>query len=350
MPHTRLLLYNPWNDLALASGRERYTPPAAAVAMARGGSLLPFWWADEGDSVMLPEENRENALALCRRYGLQGRPGCDADSAEPWGWSMATRHLLLSAGASPAILPDEARLDTLRALSHRRTAALILKHLGTAESALPVEARSTAEATDAIKRFDGRAVIKLPWSCSGRGVLFSRRLSESELNRRLEGMIRRQGSVMIEPEYEPVSEMAALFRIEGGRAALQGFSRFICSADGRYGGNILADARTLADEAGSDAADAAKAMEPILSQLIGPHYSGWAGVDMLRHSHGLNPCMELNLRMTMGVAAMYVARRLNVKGRAGVIYTAPGLINQSDIDLSPSADGMRVAVNCFSIL
>ena len=45
-------LFNPENDLALASGMPFYTARPNARALHDAGAALPFWWAEDGDMVI----------------------------------------------------------------------------------------------------------------------------------------------------------------------------------------------------------------------------------------------------------------------------------------------------------
>lgn len=43
-----------------------------------------------------------------------------------------------------------------------------------------------------------------------------------------------------------------------------------------------------------------------IDSLIAPHYNGPVGIDMFSTVEGdLNPCVEINLRLTMGLAALW---------------------------------------------
>lgn len=343
----RLLYYNPWNDLALAANVARFTPPAGAVAMADGGALLPLWWAKPDDYVFARPEMAAAAGQICRRFNLNGSIFSDSMHTaglrpSPWGWSRATRSVFASTGIEAAILPSDNELDTMRSLSHRELTAEVHRQLGTPEGLIPHRADTAEEAISLIHQA-GNAVIKLPWSCSGRGVMFSSRIPPQELHRRISGMIRRQGSVMIEPQYTPRAEYGALYLSSATRVQLQGFSKTISSADGKYAGNIAAPQSYIISEAGDEITSTARNMEPILTRLFSGKYNGWLGVDMLLHSKGLNPCMEINLRMTMGVAAMFIADRLYPHAGKGVIYTSPRMTGGADINLSPTGVGLTVA-------
>lgn len=86
---SRIHLFNPENDLALAQGTVCYTPPSHAAALHRAGALLPAWWAAEGDAIIAPPEMAGELRELHERYGLKGEiVSCpDGLMPDPWGWS-----------------------------------------------------------------------------------------------------------------------------------------------------------------------------------------------------------------------------------------------------------------------
>lgn len=307
------LIFNPENDLALASGLEHFTPPKAAVELARKEALLPLWWAEPGDLILAPPQMAPQAESLKKQYGLHGTVTTDLSpctEAMPWGWSMHVRRKLINAGMSDTLLPSPSQIETIRALSHRRSTIAIHNSLGTPNHLIPIEAFSIEQVRQAIAAF-GRAMIKLPWSCSGRGVFSNISLKSEELERRLKGAINRQGSVIIEPLYEPVAECSALYYADGnGSVSLRGFSAFRSTPSGAYLENVIAPQPQIMAYCGRDAVAAATTLVPILGKLINGNYKGWLGVDMLRHSKGLNPCMELNLRITMGVVALLKSEKM----------------------------------------
>ncbi len=338
---SRLLIYNPENDLALAYGGERFTPPAAAVEIAKAGVLLPFWWADDDDYVAVRREFDADAARLCDEMGLKGRMwhGEDVEVVEPWGWSADLRCRLRDSGVDVAAMPSADDVERLRQLSHRRTTIELHRMLSTPEDLRPVEAKSVDEAYGAMRRFDA-AVVKQPWSCSGRGVMFSRECGDDAMRRFVAGSIRRQGSVMVEPEYEREDEMAALFYCNAGTVRLEGMSRFVTDGRGGYVGNLVDSQENIMRMCGADAVEAAKSMEAPLQCLLEGVYRGWIGVDMLRYAGGLNRCVEINMRMTMGVVAMQIYRRISRSGMLTTGFRDAGTATMAS--LSPS--GTRMAV------
>ena len=51
-----LHIFNPGNDLALASGQRYYTPPTAAVTLERAGVWLPLLLGEKGDYILAEKE------------------------------------------------------------------------------------------------------------------------------------------------------------------------------------------------------------------------------------------------------------------------------------------------------
>mgnify|MGYP001140241913 FL=1 len=48
----RLHLFNPENDIALATGSDNFTAPKAALALRASGAAPPLWYVDPGDTFL----------------------------------------------------------------------------------------------------------------------------------------------------------------------------------------------------------------------------------------------------------------------------------------------------------
>lgn len=330
--------------------------PPHATAIHRAGALLPFWWAEEGDRVIVPEEFVGDAGRLCKCFSLCGSPtpangvktatddvkrmaeriSSEADKAsaprcQPWGWSLDAARQMARAGFTEN-LPSDAEIERLRNLSHRRSSIHILEALNAAGlEPFPVPMETTeAEAVIEAERQHPGCFIKSPWSGSGRGVFCALSLDETALRKRAEGIIHRQGSVIVERGLAKTMDFAALFYSHGaetkgnsrGRVEFRGFSIFKAEARGMYSGNIVAPQHLLAEQL-AQSLDMKKLMkiiaceEKILSSHIGESYRGPLGIDMMIYDEDgetrIMPCVELNLRMTMGVAAMEICSKLKLK-------------------------------------
>lgn len=298
---------------------------------------MPLWWCDEGDEVLVEtDEAVEVADSLKSTFGISGtavRKSEASNHAAPWGWSPLSARLMREGGAAGVPTPDE--IERLRMLSHRRTSMPLARAMGAEESIVARECFSEAEAESAIAAAGGDAIIKQPWSSSGRGVMGTRSMRADALRCAIAGTIRRQGSIMVERRLEREADFAALFVSDGRRVRFEGASVFATLPSGAYAGNIVDSGDRLMERIPVDISAAIKGAEEYLTEAVAPHYRGYMGIDMLAYRKGgrlmLDPCVELNLRMTMGVAAMLLARR----GLRGVLRVKPSEPSAGELNLSP---------------
>ena len=420
-----LYLFNPENDMALACGDLYYMAPASARKMAADLSALPGWYAGDGATVLLATKEQvawmeaaeqvagmeaaeqvagieaaacgEGTSALERPVsavwakGTEGRlapagvrwqcwdgaapltDGKAFDRLCPWGWNPSLVRRLREAGIPEALLPDAERMQTLRTLSGRQTAVRVLQRLHerwreTSEcldgaALLGTSFVLTTEAE--VKAFvEGRphALLKAPWSGSGRGVQYTHGQVTAPLQGWVRHVLHTQQAVVGEPFYEKVIDFAMEFRVEAGsetatgtsvssamaasaitasagstvaasamaasamaaslsaspsRVRFTGYSLFETDARGIYKENWLAsdaaiEARLAAYVPVADLHRLRRLLEEELEEALQGAYEGYLGVDLMicrgsaAGTYALHPCVEINLRTNMGV----VARRL----------------------------------------
>lgn len=319
-----LHIFNPEHDLALAANLANFTAPHAGRQLRKDLGFLPALWAAPEDCVLVEDipsaekafqrlTHRSFAHFIDKRHLERVSP----HAILPWGWDLALRAFLLRQGIEATILPTEQEIGIIRELSHRRHAQHLLQVLqqpGTCgESQL-------AESPDDVVRLLGqwgRIVVKAPWSSSGRGVRFI----ENEVNAQQTGwlahIIRQQGCVMVEPHYPKVMDFGMEFMSDGeGGVAYCGLSLFHTS-NGAYTGNIIADEEEkiemISHYVPDDLLEVVKRkICSSLSDLYRHHYKGPLGVDMMilaradRKGFLLHPCVEINLRRTMGHVALSI--------------------------------------------
>ena len=339
-----LHLFNPENDLALADGGANYCPPPAAAQIAYDLASLPLWFAGIGNAVALPDGNhlqfREDIsnsfnVALPYETSMVGKLEC----CRPWGWSAQMKRRFKAMGVPVDVLPSDEAVDAVRFLSNRRSAMKILTELkerGIEVPAMP-QYLHDADAVAAFVNSMPRCVVKAPWSGSGKGIAWGIGRVETPMEHFYKGVIKRQGGVVCEHFLESVQEFAMEFFAGEDGVSFVGYSLF--DADkGSYSGNLLAsDSRIegiLSHLVPLETLHNVRAhlLEILSSMLHGSGYSGYLGVDMMIYRSGehlcLNPCMELNLRMNMGVVSRlfydnYVMH--GAKGRFFVdFYKKPG--------------------------
>lgn len=368
----RVFLFCPENDIALSHGLARFTPPRQAALLARFGAPLMWWAGNPADFVLIPAPDSDSyaeSLALwadetSRTFGPGPRivtslHGIEADTLMPWGWSAYSAGLLQRAGGGGERGERERRgrkeregngngtadidFDALRMLSHRRTATAINRRLaalidfesrGMPTPAGADEAFSTADALRIIDNLGGRAYMKSPWSSSGRGIIDCSTSSEAKIRQMCDGIIASQGSVMIEQAHIKEADFAMLFEaLPEVTVRFLGYSRFFNAHGNAYGGNLIASDLTLEESLAymipaSLLRETVSALERILTDLVGGTYTGYLGIDMMAAHNPVGgslylvPCVELNLRMTMGVIAHFLARREALIGRTMTVTPA----------------------------
>lgn len=305
----KLHLFNPENDLALAADIEYYTPPAAARRMAAAGELYPLWFAEPGDAILVGSAEVEaRGRELSRRFDLGVEVARVApqgvDECVPWGWSRYARRRFINAGVPSDILPSDDTLTRYRRLSSRLTSIPLAEAMGLEP---PVVATTQQEALAAVAANRSRGLesyIKMPWSCSGRGVFASSGMSTEQLRRRTANIIRAQDCAVIEPDRRRRADFAALYDISNGRARFIALSSFATDSRGAYLGNIVAPDSDIIHSLGVDPSNATTLAAHALTAVIGSAYTGRVGIDMVVTTDGqIYPLIELNLRTTMGHVA-----------------------------------------------
>ena len=334
---TTLYVFNPEHDIALAANLANFTAPHAGRQLRTDLGFLPALWAGKDDVVWVDNVDyaerqyqrliRRIAKSLelpalaertCRFHASSAPlPQGEVQAIEPWGWDAALRATLRRRGVSDDLLPTDAELDQIRQLSHRRIASALLPRLqmdGTVGESF--ECRTEAEVETLLQRY-GQVVMKAPWSSSGRGLRFLS-VDRTPLAMQagwLRNMVERQGSVMVEPFYHKVKDFGMEFCVDEHGIHYLGLSLFH-TVNGAYVGNILATENAkrqmISRYVSVDLLDEIK--QNIIDRLQLGTYCGPFGVDMMivaptftvhrSPSTVLHPCVEINLRRTMGHVAL----------------------------------------------
>ena len=343
----KLHIFNPSHDEALASGNPYFCPSTAARELEAEWVDLPAFTAKAGDAVWiqkdaaLPEDTESFPdIRFVHTKEMTPQFWNTVQQIEPWGFDPLICRKLRAAGAPEALFPSEAELEQLRLLSARTTTAALLPRLRNSLHAKGIDtvgqsfiARSLNQARDCITRWQG-AVIKSLWSCSGRGVFrVGTRPTVNELGR-ISRLVTEHGAVEVEPVYEARLNFALEFEAEaGGAVHYVGLSIFAAHKGGRYMSNLVASQKGL--EAKLVASGFSRlqtlvdAVERELSSFLAGRYQGPLGVDMMLvepakpltalsepglvtgdeiYESCLHPCVEVNLRRTMGHLALGLAQ------------------------------------------
>ncbi len=283
-----LCIFNPWHDMALAFGKQPFTPPAFTFDM----------YLKLGDIANLWNENVK-----------------DKSNISPWGWDYFTKQWLLKQGYSRALMPNDEDIDILRSLSHRHSFTSLLRELRQIRQTIG-ETRFFVElqrcSLDNLSGF----VIKSPWSSSGRGVRLV--TSENDVNWG-KNIIQQQGGILVEPYYNKVKDFAMEFSWNNHKTSYLGLSLFRNQAT-TYMDNIICSEEYKIKLL-------SRYIEEDILEQIKHHIITWCdenfqalnidtpfGVDMMIVEHDktlmVHPCVELNLRRTMGYIALLLYEKI----------------------------------------
>lgn len=319
-----LHIFNPEHDLALAANNKFWTAPHAGRQLRADLGWLPILWADNRDYVLVDDVLlAQNAIrklkintshvifvTLNDLHNLK-----DVTSVIPWGWDCSIVQQLLRYGVSAELLPDDNTLSVQRDISDRATASRLLQYLcdnidyayGKAWSITSIE-----ELTQLLQTH-GTIVVKAPWSSSGRGVKYLSDMS-SPIIKWAQKVLKTQGHLMAEILLNKVKDFGMEFTaMADGSIRYDGLSLFSTS-NNAYEGSILAteeEKTNLLSQYVSEAqlSNIQHYIAEWLKNEINSSYVGPLGVDMMIVADAsggfkVNPCVEINLRRTMGHVAL----------------------------------------------
>ena len=307
-------IFNPEHDIALASNMERFTAPHAGRQLRGDLGYLPAFWAEEGDVVIV--DDIDFAESAYRRVKAERKPKVEFCTMEQiahilrssavvpdidlWGWDLAIRFQLLKAGVPESCLPSKEAVNELRRLSGRQCTTDILKKVRT-----DIESNTCGESL---------------YISDYKLFFIEDELPKNSLNW-ASNVIQQQGGVMVEPLYNKVKDFGMEFRrCADGSVKYLGLSLFH-TLNGAYTGNLLATENVkremmskyisldLLDEVTSRLE---RELTVLFSSLPSekPLRSINLGVDMMIVTKDdcdgflLHPCVEINLRRTMGHVAL----------------------------------------------
>lgn len=336
-------IFNPDHDLALAANQERFTPPHAGRQLRNDLSFLPALWSDDGDIVVVEDvDSAYSALQNIKKiktpdvefctFGqlahVDKQSGAFLHAVDAWGWDKSLRFQFRKSGVPERLLPSKEQIEEVRRLSNRRitTDLLVVLRKGIEEKTCGESVYvSDKEIFDSILLKQKNIVAKAPWSSSGRGVryFFDGKTTENACNWTV-NTIRNQGGIMIEPIYNKVKDFGTEFvRYSDGTVQFQGLSLFE-TRGGAYTGSLLttekAKREIISKFISLDLLDEiVRRLECNLASLLSPlgNLSTCLGVDMMivaqKDGAGflVNPCVEVNLRRTMGLVALDVSSKVN---------------------------------------
>lgn len=349
---SEIYIFNPEHDLALANDDANFNAPQSAVQLARDLSCLPLWYAPNKSTIIAEQINEKwlakmgelfPQIALTNIYTTLA---CNnATSFHPWGWDKAilkkltklcknTENIGATTINNSLPLPDEKMLEKITELSHRRNAIIAHRYLIERVKSKKILRNTAIE----IKGYHDLisyviqmtpSVYKAPWSGSGKGLCWTRTDYTVNDANWCSNIIDKQKSIIAENIYDVVRDFAMTFSCKQQKAVFEGFSVFEAEA-GIYRCNSLMDEASVVNMlqqykiSSNDIDEVKNTLLAFIESEIAPHYDGILGVDMFifksKNIFKWHPCVEINLRTTMGYVSKCVFDNIVANGSRGRFY------------------------------
>lgn len=346
--------FAPGHEGAVLNQSPYYHPPVNIRKMEEDLAFLPFWYAQSGDAVWVESQvsasfkefydglNRLD-VSIVNEQNIDVYLASGGNSqVELWGVSPRGIHYFDQVAQHNQISLKLPGWSTkLVELTHRVTAARILNSIVAEFSFLDKnlipQFYTNIDEVEQVLRLSPqcRWLSKAPFSSSGRGLLrLNTMLNQSE-RQILSGILKKQGSVSLERMVKRTIDFAAEFRLNReGQCSFEGFSLFNTNNKGQYNSSLLYPQSLIIDILSkhipiSSIQQVIQRLLRLIESTYAPHYKGYLGVDMMVYDtpegSALHPCVEINLRATMGVLGLQLYKNYihaNSRGTFFVSYHA----------------------------
>lgn len=332
----KLHIFNPEHDIALAANLSNFTAPHAGRRMRHDLGYLPAIWADNGYVLVedVDDARRDFSRLMHKSFDRfvdkHMLAHLEIDSVEPWGWDLALRSFLLRYGVEA--VPSETEIAAIRDLSHRKHAVSLLGELQDRGTVGKSWCLNSLYDVMGILFDHKHLVLKAPWSSSGRGIRFVDDEIDQYLSSWVNKTIERQGNIIAEEFNDKVKDFGMEFESDGeGGVRYLGLSLFHTQR-GTYTGNILAtEEEKLELISRYISVERLNAVREKICTCLGALYKGVYkgpfGVDLMivrgdeNVNFLLNPCVEVNLRRTMGHVALELSKHCPSGSIMNIIYS-----------------------------
>ena len=362
----QLYLFNPGHEMEILCGKSHYTPPYSVQKMSTDLEMFPVWYGGTGSFTLVRNPKASQFIAslpkafrtslsspmilnlmmkeLYRRKKLGEKPKLPPLTANIWGVSPRSIDAFkeLKQAGMDITIPEWKEEYVL--LTNRRTSTLCLDRLQNTIPIipgiqLPVFCTELKELEDFVLQNTPPYVIKTPFSSSGRGLYW---IEDNKLDTRalswINSALKKQGALSIEPALSRIFDFAAEFYSDGnGHVQHMGLSVFETQPQGQFVGCMIGTQEMLLQRLNEyispeDYQFLVEQIGLVLNGVIGNTYCGYLGVDMFIYKtnngdYAVHPFVELNLRYTIGLAAMQISRQFIHPQSQGMLRTVSYVYN-----------------------
>ena len=334
-----IYIYNPTCEIAIANGTLSFMPNKTLSKFESDLDVLPLYFTDSHDILLVRQLPDEEFLKLLRSAGLklpniklltsalqdEEFVNASKNSLQAWGWSPRIHHILKpfkeSCSSEYLAQPNAYWQEEHSDLYGRETALNVLKSfLSKHPDDKYIDLNQIARVCTNIPEIETlieewkQLVIKAPLSSSGRGlqVLRYSHLNNS-ITQWINGTLESQAYVTVEALLDKKYDFSLQYHCDGkGNLSYMGPGFFLTSSNGQYEGNILGGMPDylkpyLSDSQMKELSDGIQ--RAIEESDLSTNYCGYLGIDCLLFEDKsgkmrLQPCVEINLRYNMGTLAL----------------------------------------------
>ena len=362
----QLCLFNPGHEMEILCGKSHYTPPYSVQKMSTDLELFPIWYGGAGSFTLVRNPKASQFIAslpkplraslsspmilnlmmkeLYRRLKLGEKPKLPPLAANIWGISPRSIDAFKELKQAGMSIDIPEWKEEYVALTNRRTSARCLEQLQkaipiTPQLQIPVFYSDLKGLEEYVTKNKPPYVLKTPFSSSGRGLYW---VEDNKLDTRalswINGSIKKQGILSIEPALSRIFDFAAEFYSDGnGNVEHVGLSIFETQPQGQFVGCMIGTQEMLFQRLNEyispdDYMFLVEQIGLVLKEVVGNTYCGYMGVDMFIYKtengdYAVHPLVELNLRYTIGLAAMQISRQFIHPKSQGMLRTVSYVYN-----------------------
>ncbi|MDR3339705.1 MAG: hypothetical protein LBT25_06400 [Candidatus Symbiothrix sp.] len=326
--------FNPGHETAILNGSRSYHPSDKVVKMQEDLAFLPAWYADPEDYILLPhgmivsadlrrnfQNDTANSLINYENVSQSNPEKIKNERVALWGISPQSIHFFEKLNKQYSLqlkIPEwkpEFRFLGSRHASHKALTHLINMIPEIEGDILPQFFSGITEMENYHSKSKQKQLVKSPYSSSGRGLVWLPPgiLARSE-KQIISGMLKRQSYVSLEKALDKQLDFSMHFEINSkNETGFIGYSVFQTNSKGAYEKSFLSNQSKLEQQV-TQFIDpyllykVHKVLGDVLQEIYAPHYNGNIGVDMMVYRSGgeykLHPCVEINMRKSMGLLAI----------------------------------------------
>lgn len=329
-----LHIFNPEHDTALVSKSPFNRYPRPLLDFANDLAAMPLWWAEQGDAIAVPHADAAREWASALPFDMPHVEFVEwsqlktlyFNKIDPWGWDRGLRKKLQYYGVNIGV-----DLENIKRLSSRQFAVSALQQIRqqAAVSAPTLECIGDSTFCTSMEQMRAAiastpyAVLKAPWSGSGKGLRWTSGGIDAEIEQWCMRILNAQKGIAVEPRLDKTADFALEYTCSDGVVCYTGLSVFQNTDQGIYAGNLICKDETVKLKriglSSSALEQLVKLHIALLEQHVAPYYNGPLGIDCMVCGSAIQPFVEMNLRRTAGMLALGIEERMRFAAEASAI-------------------------------